>query len=322
MMMTMMTTTTSGSNSNSSKSRDNENKDKDNVNVNGSIFPWRLTFLLAMAAMLVVVMAASLLLLDNDNDGSDNADNTTSTSSGSSGSSIFHRGTSNVQWCEDVLTRQQQQQQQEDEPQLQRPDQQNQHEVYHIAEFYNTTSNAFFVWAAVLGLWRVLSNSTTLFGAGKHNNNNSSNNNTNTIITIQNTPAFVIAELIMMIGIGFGSALFHSHQSRVAQYSDEFPMCCLLVAYKFCMKDSHPLTSGRYAIPFYTCNVLAVAIVWAVYVQTGIYEVFVVAFTVQVLVMTVLAFGANENSGSSSGTTTTTTTTQSPTKSFTLSRPS
>ena len=133
---------------------------------------------------------------------------------------IFQRGSANVRWCEDVLA-------------TESNGGKNDHWV---AEFYNTLSNAGFVVAGVLGLIRVLSAKEKPM----------------------NFKAFVLLESIMVVGVGFGSIMFHAHQSLFSQYSDELPMSLLMLWYNYTLSGLHPLmTHPDYKRKFdynYSCN--------------------------------------------------------------------
>jgi hypothetical protein len=110
--------------------------------------------------------------------------------------SFFERGTANVRWCEDVVA--------------------GHHYHESIAEFYNTITNIAFIIAALLGLKRVYdSRKPEAISAGRPSLSN----------------AFVLSEMTMLIGVGFGSMLFHAHQSRFSQWADEVPMSVLAAVY-------------------------------------------------------------------------------------------
>jgi hypothetical protein len=171
---------------------------------------------------------------------------------------VFQRGSANVIWCEHVLET------------LSKKTEGN--EVW-MAEFYNSITNSAFVIASFLGLWRV------------------ANNNGKT--TSSNLPAILAAEFIMMIGVGVGSFLFHSHQSRAAQVADELPMSLLMLAYNYCLRGLHPITThpnlSRF---FYQGSLAVVGGLWAVYVCTGIYDVFLFCFTIQVISTLAISYDA------------------------------
>jgi hypothetical protein len=249
--------------------------------------------------LLVGISFLSVIIVALTDDANTDTNGSSSSISSKNATSIFHRGTANVQWCEDVLARESSIADQQQRQQDSNSSSNNNSNTYTVAEYYNTISNAFFVIVALHGLWKVTMRNTTTTQKAQAQAPQQP-------IIMKNKTAFFMAELIMMVGVGIGSVLFHAHQSRLAQYSDEFPMCCLLLAYKFCLKDVHPLTSKPYATWFYGANVSVVAIVWMVYVQTGSYEVFVVLFSSQVLVMSVLSYSANTRLLASTTTTTTT----------------
>jgi hypothetical protein len=108
---------------------------------------------------------------------------------------LFRRGTASVRWCEDVVAG----------------------HSYNdsIAEFFNTVSNFALIIAALLGLKRIFLSRQDQQGARQGYLPN----------------AFIAAEAIMIFGVAFGSMLFHAHQSRFAQMSDEVPMSFLAASY-------------------------------------------------------------------------------------------
>ncbi|CAB9500100.1 Alkaline ceramidase [Seminavis robusta] len=128
-----------------------------------------------------------------------------------------------------------------------------------VAEYYNTWSNLPFYMVAIFGMKRC--------------------------VEMKLNRSFWAAEVVMFLGIGIGSTLFHAHQSRVAQYADEIPMTLLLIAQINGMEGTHPwLTSsikGKQA-PFYRWLHGFVACIWALYVYTNDYAFFTVVFSVQI----------------------------------------
>jgi Ceramidase len=175
---------------------------------------------------------------------------------------VFQRGSANVIWCEHVLET------------LSTSKTGGNDEVW-MAEFYNSISNSAFVIASFLGLWRV------------------ANNNGNGKTTTSNLPAILAAELVLMIGVGVGSFLFHSHQSRAAQIADELPMSLLALAYNYCLRGLHPITTDpKLSRIFYQGSLALVGGLWAVYVCTNIYDVFLFCFTSQVISTLAISYDA------------------------------
>lgn len=158
---------------------------------------------------------------------------------------LIRRGTANVEWCENVLAK----------------------HAHHdwIAEYYNTWSNLVFCIVALVGLHRVL-------------------RRTNTNVVLQNKTPFVVAEGILF-GVGIGSWFFHSHQSRLAQWSDEIPMSLLLMAQLHCLDGLHP-----YATLTFMVHHVFVASFWILYMYTNIYAIFEHGFTVQIILLTAFSF--------------------------------
>lgn len=167
---------------------------------------------------------------------------------------VFHRGTANIRWCEDVVAA----------------------HVYHdwIAEFFNTISNVTFVSVALLGLKRVADSRLTK--------------------QFEYPPlptSFIVAELIMLVGVGFGSMMFHAHQSRIAQLADELPMSLLVAAMMHCMKGLHPLTTdSQNSKMLFRCSHATFALLWVVYLYTQIYEIFLLCFLLQIILAVTIGY--------------------------------
>ncbi|CAB9519361.1 Pfam:aPHC [Seminavis robusta] len=173
-------------------------------------------------------------------------------------SKVFERGSANIIWCEHVLAMKNASGMKEDA---------------WIAEYWNSWTNLAFVVAGILGLLRVASDMTKtaklhLWGV-------------------------LSAELTLMIGVGFGSFMFHAHQSRVAQIADELPMCLLTLFYNYALRGLHPLTTDpKYSGKFYGISLIFVVGLWAIYIYTGIYDVFVLCFSTQVVSTIALSWDA------------------------------
>lgn len=177
---------------------------------------------------------------------------------------IFQRGTSNVRWCEDVLVE---------------AGGVGRHQLF-IAEFYNTISNGAFMLAAIAGLVRVFSEKKRPLNFG----------------------ACIFLESIMLVGVGCGSTWFHAHQSLFAQYTDEFPMSLLMLAYNYNMIGLHPLsTNPKYSWKFNTIVHAVVAGFWILYVCIDIHEVFLTCFGLQLVLSLSLTFDAGRRVGHKPG---------------------
>ena len=249
-----MTTTTATTTNKPEKSKDDETAVE-----NGNILT---TILLSLALMLPVtafVVKQGMIMTENILEAHQielarrNETTTASRDLFKNATWIFHRGTATVEWCENVAASYD----------------------YHdrIAEFYNSISNLAFVIVAILGLKRCWES---------HNNPFHS--------TYPPLPsAFVVAEWIMLIGVGFGSAMFHAHQSRFAQLADELPMSFLMLAALHCMKGLHPLTTDpKHCSKFYFYNHAVVAVLWAIYLYTGVHDLFNLIFMLQLVVVLLL----------------------------------
>jgi Ceramidase len=189
---------------------------------------------------------------------------------------VFQRGSANVIWCEHVLET------------ISNTGAKEGRDVW-VAEFYNSISNAAFVIASMLGLWRVI----------LANNNNKEDKTTTT--TSNNLTAILAAELVMMIGVGFGSFLFHAHQSRAAQIADELPMSLVMLAYNYILRGLHPITTDpTLSRLFYQGSLLFVGVLWGIYIYTGIYDIFVFCFTIQVLSTLAISYDAGRRINHSS----------------------
>lgn len=156
----------------------------------------------------------------------------------------FHRGTANVQWCEDVVAS-------------------HAHDDW-IAEYYNTWSNLIFMLVALAGLKRCRSDGLKW--------------------------SFWGAEVIIFL-TGIGSFLFHAHQSKLSQVSDELPMVLLLMTSSHSLEGLHPWTTfkkGQAYPSYYVYNHTYVLAYWTLYCLLGKYEIFLNGFAVQVAVLFVL----------------------------------
>lgn len=137
-----------------------------------------------------------------------------------------------------------------------------------IAEYYNTWSNMTFCLVALVGFWRCRSDGLKW--------------------------SFWTAESIMMM-IGIGSFLFHAHQSKLAQVTDELPMVLLLLTQSHCLEDLHPSTAlkeGKSIRPFYLLNHGFVLMYWIMYSVSDNYEIFLNGFGVQMGALFILGFDA------------------------------
>ncbi|CAB9520342.1 expressed unknown protein [Seminavis robusta] len=135
-----------------------------------------------------------------------------------------------------------------------------------IAEYYNFWSNLAFCFAGLIGMKRC--------------------------VELKLTGAFWAAEVVMCFGIGFGSMIFHAHQSKVSQNFDEILMSMLLMAHLHTLKDATlwlTPSKGKRA-PLYYWYHIWVAAYWAIYAYTNVYEHFNIGFTIQAICVFLLLF--------------------------------
>lgn len=105
--------------------------------------------------------------------------------------------------------------------------------------------------------------------------------------------SFWWTELTMFV-IGMGSFLFHAHQSKAAEYSDELPMTVLNLQYLWCIDGVHPITRPPHRVKFYTIVGLATALTWWFYFFTHNYRVFEYLFFAHVFTLLILSHSAGK----------------------------
>lgn len=130
-----------------------------------------------------------------------------------------------------------------------------------IAEYYNTWSNSIFILVAFAGMKRCRSDGLKW--------------------------SFWVADSIIFL-TGIGSFLFHAHQSKLAQVSDELPMVLLLMTSSHSLEGLHPWTTlknGQRYPSYYLYNHSFVLLYWALYCLLDNYEIFLNGFAFQVAVL-------------------------------------
>lgn len=122
----------------------------------------------------------------------------------------------------------------------------------YIAEYFNTLSNAAYVFGGIYGLL--------------------------------NSPHSFTAKLsyVILIMIGLGSATMHATLQYWAELLDEGPMLCLMVVYQISWSR---ILFPRYARAFLYFIIAANIIVFAIYLKYNEYDIFVQAFTIQVVIV-------------------------------------
>ena len=88
--------------------------------------------------------------------------------------------------------------------------------------------------------------------------------------------------------VGVGSGLLHATQTWWGEAVDEAGMVLASLAYLFCLKDLHPLTSGRKRFWFYTSVGLIVSIAVGVYLKIFLHGIFATLFGCLIALIAVL----------------------------------
>jgi hypothetical protein len=126
----------------------------------------------------------------------------------------------------------------------------------HVGEFWNTfTSIAFF---CVIGLWGVMDSVRNGY------------------------PLAHIVANIMLIVVGFGSAMFHATESYAGELLDELPMSLMGFAYLLCTDRMNFLTSEPYRTLTFGVGLAVVVVAWTAYFWLHNFEIFQICFVFQV----------------------------------------
>mmetsp|Transcript_54251 Transcript_54251/g.79534 ORF Transcript_54251/g.79534 Transcript_54251/m.79534 type:complete len:285 (+) Transcript_54251:49-903(+) len=133
------------------------------------------------------------------------------------------------------------------------------------AELANTATNLFAFSAGCVGLWRAARLGLPV--------------------------SFVFTEVIILV-VAIGSAIFHATRSYYAEMLDELPMSIMAIGYVWVLKDKHWLTQPPYWEKFVASYITAVACAWIGYVKYHWYGVFVICFTLQVIVAALISLDA------------------------------
>ena len=145
-----------------------------------------------------------------------------------------------------------------------------------LAEFFNATSNAFFLLAGALGLRlsrKKLKPAHPLL------------------------PSFLLADRTV-VAVGCFSFLFHAFPSRLTQVGDELSMCFLALGYLLCAKGSCALSRPpNWAIILRSFQ-RVFALAFLVYAFVPVYAIFTTLFTVLVAVPALLNVRAWTEDGS------------------------
>lgn len=141
---------------------------------------------------------------------------------------------------------------------------------FYVAEWWNTVSNVSFLLAAGVGIHRALS---------------------------RKLPGCFFWTEVSLICVGLGSMLFHATQSLTGEILDELPMSILACGYLECMRGRHWLTSTTSSKWLYPTVYAVVIIAWVVYIPTRIYDMFLVLFTLQIIVPALTSYWAHRGDG-------------------------
>jgi hypothetical protein len=140
----------------------------------------------------------------------------------------------------------------------------------YIFEFYNTVSNVVYLLAAFATLLSLKSLPVTLEKQGKKS---------------RRTCTTRIAPSVCLLAVGISSALLHASGRRWAQLLDEMSMLSWTWSILVSLRDCSRLTVGPAGDEFYLLFSLLTLSAVAAYVLTGVFDVFMLVFSMHVLVV-------------------------------------
>jgi len=133
-------------------------------------------------------------------------------------------------------------------------------ESFYLAEFHNSITNFAYIIAGIIGLRRVL---------------------------LHKLPREILIIEVSLVMTGIGSFAFHMTQSRWGQFLDKIPMVFIGLGVDLTLKYVHPFAEA----PWFDkamCLLALIAIIGNAIFK--IHDIFMVAFTIQIVTGTVLSF--------------------------------